>query len=66
MVDQSETTANRQIKSEVLGGSSTGEVAVTEEHRCTQSNKRSRQRIKQMGVMTVELLQYNTAVKHCF
>lgn len=66
MVNRSKTTVNRQIKLEVLGSSSTGEVAVKEKHKCTECNRCSKQeRIKQMAMVTMELLQYNTAVKQC-
>lgn len=65
VVDQSKTRVNRQI--EVLGSSSTGEVAVTEKLKCTQSNRCSKQEgIKQMVVVIMEVVQYNTAVKQCF
>lgn len=67
MVDRSKTTVNRQIKSEVLCSSSIEEVAVMENHKCTQSNRCSEQeRIKHMGMVTMELLKYNRAVKQCF
>lgn len=51
----------------MLGSSRTGEVAVTEKLKCTQSNGCSKQeRIKQIVMVTMEVVQYNTAVKQCF